>query len=70
MLRGLELSKLENRDASGKMLDADLLEECPKTKSSCYQGTLSLHERLHEAIELHPILLFFWGELNIDGLGS
>lgn len=67
MLRGLELIKLVNHDASDEMLDADLLEECPKTKSSYNQVTLSFHERLHETNELHSML--FFRELNIDGLG-
>lgn len=69
MLRGLELIKLVDHDASGEMLDADLFEVCPKTKSSHYQVTLSLHERLHETNEFHSMLFLFWGELNIDGLG-
>lgn len=69
MLRGLELIKLVNHDASGEMLNADLLEECPKTKSSYNQVTLSLHERLHETNEFHSMLFLFLGVLNIDGLG-
>jgi hypothetical protein len=68
VLRGLDLIKLVNHDASGEMLDADLLEECPKTKSSYNQVALSFHERLHhETNGLHSML--FFGELNIDGLG-